>query len=277
MKNIYMPDLASVVEIVEETPDTRTFTISLQDKKSIKAEPGQFVEFTIFGHGEFPVSIAGVLGEGGKYFQATVQTRGSVTGEIGKLTVGSTVGVRGPFGNGYPLDDMEGKNILMVTGGIGLSAVTYLINRLLVKRDRYGSLILLHGARTPEDLIYRDAGIFNTRKTNGGGLEIRVAVERPDDGWKGHVGVVTALLAKTAITPKDTRAVVCGPGVMMKNASADLSERGIPDNRIYLSMERRMQCGMGVCGHCMVGQKRVCVDGPVLPYGSIRDALERIF
>ena len=277
MENIYMPDLASIVEIIEETPNTRTFTISLQDQQPIKAAPGQFVELTIFGHGEFPVSIVDVFGEAEEHFQATVQSRGKVTNEIKKLTVGSTVGIRGPFGNGYPLKDMEGKNILMVTGGIGLSAVRYLINRLLEKRDRYGNLTLLHGAKTPEDLIYRDRGIFKMQKTNGNELEIHVAVEKPDGRWKGHVGMVTELFDKTEISPDDTRVVICGPGVMMQHASAGLVGRGILANQIFLSLERRMQCGMGVCGHCTVGQKRVCMDGPVMSYGSIKDALERIF
>jgi len=277
MENNYMPDPASIVDIIEETPSIRTLTISLQDRQPMEASPGQFVELTIFGYGEFPVSIAGITGSENEHFQTTIQSRGKVTGEIKKLTVGSTVGIRGPFGHGYPLKDMEEKDVLMVTGGIGLAAVRYLIDHFLEKRDRYGNLKLLHGARTPGDIIYRDTGIFEKEKATSSGLEIQVAVEKSNDNWKGHVGLVTELFNKTEISPGSTQAVVCGPSAMMKNASVGLVERGIPDNQVFLSLERRMQCGMGVCGHCMVGQKRVCIDGPVLPYGSIKDVLERIF
>lgn len=277
MENIYMPELASVEEIKQETSNIRTLTISFKNQRSLDSSPGQFVELTLFGYGEFPVSIAGVLGPRKERFQITIQQRGKVTNEIQNLDVGSTIGIRGPFGNSFPMEEMKGKDIYLVTGGIGLAAVRYLLNHLLENRDQYGNLKLLHGARTPDDLIYRDNHIFQNEKDEKNGLEILMAVEHPESHWQGHVGVVTELFNKTEINPSNSIAAVCGPSVMMKSASMGLVDMGFNEDQIFLSMERRMQCGMGMCGHCMVGQERVCLDGPVLSYGGIKGALERIF
>ncbi|AEG16420.1 Dihydroorotate dehydrogenase, electron transfer subunit, iron-sulfur cluster binding domain protein [Desulfofundulus kuznetsovii DSM 6115] len=276
MNNLYMPELALVDDIKEETPNIRTLTISLKSRKPLSALPGQFVELTIFGYGEFPVSVSAVLGPTKDRLQTTIQRIGRVTKETANLSVGSTIGIRGPFGNGFPLAEMKGKNICIVTGGVGLAAVRYLINYIIENRDHYGKLQLLHGARTPGDLIYKDF-LFNKEKAQEQGIEILLTVDQPDTGWEGHVGVVTELFKRTTLDPVNTMAVVCGPSIMMKFATQCLSDMGFGDDQILVSMERRMQCGMGMCGHCMVGQKRVCLDGPVFTYGSIKEALERAF
>lgn len=277
MGNIYMPELALIEDIKDETQNIRTLTMTYENGKSFEALPGQFVELTIFGYGEFPVSIAAVLGTNRERFQTTIQQRGRVTNEVKNLTPGSIVGIRGPFGKGFPLGKMKGKGLCAVTGGVGLAAVRYLLDHILENRDQYGNLLLLHGARTPGDLIYRDTDIFEKGKAEKEGLEILVAIEHPDNSWKGHVGLVTELFKKTEIDPANTTAVVCGPSAMMKHATTALVDIGFNQDQIFLSMERRMQCGMGMCGHCMVGQKRVCIDGPVLPYRGIREAFENIF
>lgn len=276
MKNLYMPELARVEDIKEETPNIRTLTISLEGQKPVNSLPGQFVELTVFGCGEFPVSVSDVSGPAGERFQTTVQRIGKVTKEIANLSAGSAIGVRGPFGNGFPLAEMQGKDICIVTGGVGLAAVRHLINYIVENRDQYGKLQLLHGARTPGDLIYKDF-LFNKEKAQEQGIEILLTVDQPDAGWEGHAGVVTGLFKRITVDPARTVAVVCGPGIMMKFASQALSDVGFSDGRILLSMERRMQCGMGMCGHCMVGQKRVCLDGPIFTYGSIKDSLEKAF
>lgn len=274
MKNLYMPELALVEDIKEETPNIRTLTISLEGRNPFNSLPGQFIELTIFGCGEFPVSVSAVPGP--DLFQTTIQQIGKVTKEIASLSVGSAIGIRGPFGNGFPLFEMQGKDICIVTGGVGLAAVRHLINYIVENRGQYGKVQLLHGARTPGDLIYKEF-LFNKEKAQEQGIEILLTVDQTDAGWEGNVGVVTELFKRTTVDPANTVAVVCGPGIMMKFASQGLAEMGFGDGQILLSMERRMQCGMGMCGHCMVGQKRVCLDGPVFTYGSIKDSLEKAF
>lgn len=274
MKNLYMPELAQVENVKEETPNIRTLTISLEGKKPFNSVPGQFIELTVFGYGEFPVSVS-ALGPGDS-FQTTVQRMGKVTKEIANLVAGSTIGVRGPFGNGFPVAEMRGKNICIVTGGVGLAAVRCLINCIIESRDDFGKVQLLHGARTPGDLIFKDF-LFNKEKAKEQGIEILVSVDHADAGWDGNVGTVTSLFKQTTIDPANSIAVVCGPSIMMKFTSQHLAEMGFGDDKILLSMERRMQCGMGMCGHCMCGQKRVCKDGPVFTYESIKDTLEKAF
>ncbi|MFZ5648328.1 MAG: FAD/NAD(P)-binding protein [Bacillota bacterium] len=276
MKNLYMPELALVEDMKEETPNIRTLTILREGGKPLNSLPGQFVELTVFGYGEFPVSVSAVLGPTGDRFQTTIQRIGKVTKEIGSLGAGSTIGIRGPFGNGFPLAEMSGKNICIVTGGVGLAAVRHLINYIVENRDNYGKLQLLHGAKTPGDLIYKDF-LFDREKAQEQDIEILLTVDQPDASWVGDVGVVTELIKKTTLDPANTVAVVCGPSIMMKFTSQCLANIGLADDRILLSMERRMQCGMGMCGHCMCGQKRVCMDGPIFTYGGIKDTLEKAF
>jgi sulfhydrogenase subunit gamma (sulfur reductase) len=275
MKNVYMPELARVLAITEETSNIRTLTIGFDDSRSLAASPGQFVEVTIFGYGEFPVSIARILAPNSQRFQITIQRRGKVTNEVKDMHVGSKIGIRGPFGRGFPLDVMEGKNILMVTGGVGLAAVRLLLDHLLENRSKYSRIELLHGARTPEDLIYRHTNIFDRRKAEKDGLMVVLSVEKADEHWQGRVGLVTDLVSSTKIKGTNSIAVVCGPNAMMKSTSSELKSAGFDEERIFLSMERRMQCGMGMCGHCMVGRERVCIDGPVLAYGLAKSALEK--
>jgi sulfhydrogenase subunit gamma (sulfur reductase) len=277
MENIYLPELASIKEIIPETPNIQTLTIAFQDRRPLEALPGQFVELTLFGYGEFPVSVAGFPDKAKDRFLITVQRKGRVTKELASLEPEATIGLRGPFGNGFPLSEMAGKDIILITGGIGLAPVRFLIDYLLKDREQYGKLTLLHGARTPSDLIYKNTFLFDQNKTRQSGLETFITVDEPDGNWKGYVGVVPGLLSQTEIVPDGTIAILCGPSIMMKSASLQLIEMGLKGEQIFLSMERRMQCGKGMCGHCMVGHKRVCIDGPVLSYGSIKGVLERIF
>ena len=274
MGHIYMPELAFVVDIIEETSNIRSLVLGLKQDKLFECVPGQFVELTVFGYGEFPVSIAEVIDPHKGRFKVTIQKVGKVTKEAGKLKVGSQIGVRGPFGNGFPLDYMAGKEVQVVSGGVGLAAVWHLLRHLDQHIEDYKKLTLLHGARTPTDIIYRE-GLEAFQKR--GRFEVYLTVDKSDNGWPGHVGMVTELLKKPTSDTQRAVAVVCGPGVMMRAAATEFLGFGLPEDNIFLSMERRMQCGMGACGHCMVGWKRVCLDGPVLSYKDIRNTLERIF
>jgi len=276
MENAFMPDLAKIKDIKDETSDIRTLTIAMENQKPFEAKPGQFVEMTLFGYGEFPVSVSSILGSNGS-FQVTVQQKGKATNQVKNLTIGTTIGIRGPFGKGFFLEAMEGKDVYIVTGGIGLAAVWLLIGALVEKRENYGKLKLLHGARTPDDMIYKESFVFNKNQAKKRGVEALLTVDSSDKGWQGNVGLVTELFNKTEISDDNAVAVVCGPSVMMKFASQELIDKGFEDGQLMLSMERRMQCGMGVCGHCMIGDKRVCLDGPIFYYSEIKDGLDKVF
>ncbi|MGP8049485.1 MAG: FAD/NAD(P)-binding protein [Desulfobaccales bacterium] len=270
-KNMYMPDLAKVVAIREETAHTRSLLLALEKEKPVVFEPGQFIELTLFGQGEFPVSVADVIAGSPQRFLVTIQEMGKVTRAVGQLREGAQVGMRGPFGRGFPLKAFAGRDVNIISGGVGLAAVWLLIKQLLKTRETYGRLNLLHGARTPADMIYREELRAMAAQ---GQIEVSLTVDRNGSGWAGRVGLVTELVRDARLNPDKSVAVICGPGVMMQAAVAELEKQGVPRNRVYLSLERRMQCGMGVCGHCMIGSKRVCLDGPVFPLSELGDLEE---
>lgn len=276
MSNAFMPNLAKIVSIKDETSDIRTLTMSMAPHNISNVSPGQFVEISIFGYGEFPVSVSNFLDEDG-CFQVTIQGKGRVTTEIKNLTVGKTIGFRGPFGNGFPLEAMHGKDIYIVTGGIGLAAVWLLIQTLLKYKNDFGKITLLHGARTSAGMIYRDSFIHDRKAAAEKNMEVFLTIDNAEKDWKENVGVVTNLFDKAKVSAENAVAVICGPGVMMKFALQGLIDRGFDESRLILSMERRMQCGIGVCGHCMIGYKRVCLDGPVFYYSDIKNSLDKIF
>lgn len=277
VQNLFMPDLAVIKKIEDETHNIRLLTISRKTSDRFTIVPGQFVEITLFGKGEFPVSVSAVTDAKGTFQTTVQQEKGRVTKEIKNLKAGATIGIRGPFGNGFPMEQLRGKNICIITGGIGLAAVWMLLDNILKSRKQYGSIKLLHGARTPEDLIYRDSFLYSKKDVEKRNIEVFLTVDKAAGPWKGHVGVVTELFQKADLRPADSVVVMCGPGLMMKYALRGLSERGFLGNQILLSMERRMQCGVGICGHCMIGHKRVCLDGPVFYYGDLKEESDHLF
>ena len=274
--NPYMPMLARIREITEETHNIRTFTVSLQKESPFDPEPGQFLMFSLFGYGEFPVSIAGAVDAERGVFQVTVRSAGGVTDRIKELKVGSTVGIRGPFGKGYPLEKLAGKDVILAAGGIGMASIKYLADCMLRERDKYGRAILLYGATTPGNLIYRNIPAFFRKD---GQLESLVTVNEPDAEWEGNVGNVTDLIPKIdpGIDIGKTVVAACGPGKMMKAVVDRFTEAGFREEQLLLSFERKMQCGIGVCGHCMCGEKLICMDGPVMSVRDVKDTLEKIF
>lgn len=274
--NPYIPKLARIRDITEESHNIRTFTVSLQEEAPFDPEPGQFLEFSLFGYGEFPVSIAGITDAGRGIFQVTIRRSGGVTERIKDLKVGSTVGIRGPFGKGYPLETLAGKDVILVAGGIGMASIKYLADCVLRERDKYGRTILLYGATTPGNLIYRSIPAFFRKDKQ---LESLVTVNEPDAEWKGYVGNVTDLMQKIdpGIDIGRTMVAACGPGKMMKAVVDRFTGAGFAEEQLLLSFERKMQCGIGVCGHCMCGEKLICMDGPVMSVRDVRETLENIF
>ncbi|HEX4933200.1 MAG TPA: FAD/NAD(P)-binding protein [Gemmatimonadaceae bacterium] len=261
-----VPVACRVAKVARESPDCWTLTLVPEGGG---ARPpfaaGQFNMLYAFGVGEAPISMSGPVEDATSWIH-TIRAVGSVTRALCALRRGATVGVRGPFGTPWPVDDAEGRDVILIAGGIGLAPLRPALYSLLAHRRRYGRVILLYGARTPEDLLFRKElsswrGRFD--------LNVSATVDRAHDEWLGHVGVVTKLVRAARFDPGDAIAMICGPEIMMRYAAAELSERGIARDRIYVSMERSMKCGIGLCGHCQFGGDFVCADGPVFRLDAV--------
>jgi NAD(P)H-flavin reductase len=201
----------------------------------------------------------------------TIMNVGKVTDAIHRMQKGDMVGVRGPMGKGYPLDAWVGKEICIVGGGVGLAPLRSLFLALVERLDDYKKILFCFGAKTPEDIIYKKLIMDEWQKINPKKIEFRLTVDEGDASWKGNVGVVTTVVKDLGINISNSVGVVCGPPIMMKFGTFSLVEAGFPDEAIYLSMEKNMSCGVGKCGHCMLGQYMVCHDGPVLTYEQVKD------
>jgi NAD(P)H-flavin reductase len=271
--NPYIPVKARVVSVRTETTDVKTFRFKLIEGR-LKFEAGQFVEVSVFGVGEAPISISSDP-DIDDYFELSVRRVGNVTGSLFKLNEGAIVGIRGPYGRGWPIRESEGMDVLVVGGGCGAAPLRPAILKLLRNRNRYGRLEILYGARTPYDIMYR--GEFE-KVAEGNDCRVLLTVDTipPNSEWRYSVGVVTRLFDKISVDPRRSVAFICGPEVMMMYAVRDLIRLGFKPENIYLSMERRMRCGLGFCGHCQIGRKYVCLDGPVFSYSEIAPMPDKI-
>jgi sulfhydrogenase subunit gamma (sulfur reductase) len=268
----YQPTLAEMVKIEPLTETEKLFTLYLKGGRSLGHQAGQFVEVSVFGIGEAPISVTSSPSRNGT-FELCVRQAGDVTGALHRMEPGSTVGIRGPFGNGFPVDRMKGKDLLFAPGGLGLAPLRSLINQVLDERESFGRVIILYGARNPSELLFKDelAG-WEARDD----VELHVTVDRGDESWTGNVGVVTTLFPKITMNPRNTVAVTVGPPVMYRFVLMELLGKGIQDGRIYLSLERRMKCGLGKCGHCQINGVYVCQKGPVFSYAQLKELPEAI-
>lgn len=270
-ENIYLPKVAVLDRVVEEIADVKTFYWHFEDPAEQAAfrkfQPGQFAQVSVFGAGEFPASLPPSPTEEEFFF--TVRRVGSVTAALHQLRPGDTFGVRGPYGNGFPMKQYFGQNLLFVAGGIGLIPLRSCLNYALDNRHRYGTIQLFYGARGLKDLMYLGA-LREWEMTRG--FECYLTVDRADDQWTGHVGVVGSLFRKPGVTVpvENTTAFVCGPPIMFRFVIRDLKEMGFEDRNIMSTLERYMKCGVGKCGHCCIGLAYVCVDGPVFTYEQIK-------
>ncbi|MFB0524859.1 MAG: FAD/NAD(P)-binding protein [Phycisphaerae bacterium] len=273
MKDVYFPDIAVIDSIRDETGDVKTFTMRFKDpdiQENLTYRSGQFFEISIFGIGEMPISITSTPSRTGS-FELSVKNAGLVSGVLHSMTPGAEVGIRGPFGNGFPYEEIFGKNLLFVGGGIGLAPLRSLINNVLDNRNSVGRVTILYGSRTPGDLVFRDE--FKVWQDQPD-VTMFVTVDRGDEEWSGNVGVVTTLLPKVQIESESTVAFVCGPPVMIPFVINDLLNLGFTDDTIISTLERHMKCGVGKCGHCCIGHKYVCVDGPVFSHGEMKAMME---
>lgn len=250
-----------------ETHDTITIELKpINGNGEFLFAAGQFNMLYVFGVGEVPISISGNPAEPDT-IKHTTRCVGAVTKAIHKLKRGAVIGLRGPFGSYWPLDDAIGKDIVIIAGGIGLAPLRPAIYHLILQRENYGKIILLYGTRTPDDVIYkRELEQWRGRFD----VELKVTVDSATGNWRGDVGVVTTLISKAQFNPKQTVAMVCGPEVMMRFTIKELQNCGIREENILISMERNMKCGIGLCGHCQFGFCFVCKDGPIFRFDRIK-------
>jgi len=268
--SIYLPQLAELIKVKSIAEREKLFEFKLQDVEELGHKPGQFVEISLFGVGEMPVSVSSSPTRKGS-FELAARNAGSVSNALHNLTEGATVGIRGPFGKGFPLESLKGKDILVVAGGIGLFPLRSLINYILDKRDEFGRLIILSGCRTPRERVFvNELGQWQKRQD----VELLETVDRGDEEWAGNVGMITTLFSKVTVAPQNTFATVVGPPVMYKFVVAECKKKGLRDEQILLSLERRMKCGVGKCGHCQINGVYVCQEGPVFTYTQIRELKE---
>ena len=268
-----MPQPWSVRSVSKETPDT--FTLSLQPSNggppSGVFQPGQFSMLWVFGVGELPISISGDPADDGS-LTYTVRSVGPATQALISRQPGQSLGVRGPFGTGWPIELAKGRDILVIAGGIGLAPLRPVIYHVLRHRSEYGRLIVLYGARSPRDMLYRRELKSWAKQRD---TQVLSTVDYGGLSWRGHVGVVTSLFKFVRLQPSRTAAMVCGPEIMMRFVARELTTRGVASEDVYLSMERNMKCAVGFCGHCQWGPHFICKDGPVFPYGQIARLLDQ--
>lgn len=265
-----IPNPFHIQRIQKETHDTFTMELIPANGNSILSfAPGQFNMLYVFGVGEVPISICGDPAKP-ETMMHTIRAVGTVTKAIQKLKRGDIIGVRGPLGSHWPMEAAKGNDVVMVTGGIGLAPLRPALYQLISQREQYGKIVLLYGARTPDDLLYTHEleqwrGRFN--------IVVGITVDCAQENWRGNVGVVTTLIPKAQFDPLHTVAMICGPELMMRFTIMELQKCGVKNKNIYISMERNMKCGIGLCGHCQCGYTFVCKDGPVFCYECVRELL----
>ncbi|MDH7516042.1 MAG: FAD/NAD(P)-binding protein [Bacteroidota bacterium] len=272
MPNLYTPHAMVIREIIPETPDTTTFRLQFKDAEVARAftfRAGQFAEYSVFGEGECTFCIASSPTRM-EYIECSFKQYGRVTTALRRLNVGDIIGLRGPYGNFFPLEEMEGKNIVFIAGGIGLAPVRCVIWNVLDLRDRFKEITIIYGARSVDDLVYK--------------RELKEWADRPDvktivtvdpggetADWKGEIGFVPTIVEKAGLRGTDTVAIVCGPPIMIKYTMPVLTAQGFADKDIITTLENRMKCGVGKCGRCNIGSVYVCKDGPVFTYAQLKE------
>jgi NAD(P)H-flavin reductase/CheY-like chemotaxis protein/formate hydrogenlyase subunit 6/NADH:ubiquinone oxidoreductase subunit I len=271
-RGLYIPEMAEIVSVRQLTEREKAFELKLKSGKKLGHSPGQFVTLSIMGIGEAPLSVASSPLRG-KIFQLAVRSMGDVTSALHSLEVGATVGIRGPFGHGFPLEALEGKDLLLIAGGIGLFPLRSLIQYVMDRRYDYGKVSLLYGCRTPSERVFTDELEY---WQNSKEIDFHETVDRKDDTWTGNVGVITNLIDKVEIDPKKTMVAVVGPPVMYKFVIEKLKKRDLPDDHVYLSLERKMKCGVGKCGHCQINGVYTCQEGPVFSLTQLRSLREAV-
>lgn len=271
-ESLFLPELATLTRVTALTSVEKAFELRFESGRALGNRPGQFVEVSVFGVGEAPISVTSPSFAGDR-FELAVRKVGSVTAKLHTLGVGASVGIRGPFGNGFPIEEMRGHDLLLVAGGIGLFPLRSLLHYVLTHRDEFGRVILLFGAKSPRDMFFEEEREAWRERAD---LEYHETVDRRDGGWTGNVGVITTLFPKIRVNAINTYAAIVGPPIMYKFVIRECQALRIPRQQIVLSLERRMKCGVGKCGHCQMNHSYVCQDGPVYAYDEVGGMSEAI-
>jgi NAD(P)H-flavin reductase len=267
--NPYLPLPARIEEVRVETPDTATFKVVFckdECREGFAYRPGQFAEVSVFGVGEAPFSITSTPTRPG-FLEFSIKRMGRVTAALHEMIGGEPIGVRGPYGNNFPVDDWRDKRLLFIGGGIGLAPLRSAINYCLDHRGDYGDIDIIYGARSPADLVFKPELEQWAHRQD---MRLHLTVDRGDDAWQGRVGFVPALLAELGPSPQGVVTVTCGPPIMIRLVLQGLAQLGFCDEQIVTTMEMRMKCGIGKCGRCNIGRSYVCVDGPVYNYAQLK-------
>ncbi len=261
-----VPQPFEIQRVIKESYDT--FTLELGGEPFF-FEPGQFNMLYVYGVGEIPISISSNP-RAPESLMHTTRVVGTVTRAMRKLKKGGHIGVRGPFGTGWPVEAARGYDVVFIAGGIGLAPLRPALYHVIARREEYGKVVLLYGTRSPEDILYRkELEGWRARFD----LDVFVTVDYADPGWRGNVGVVTKLIPKAPFDPQHTMVMMCGPEIMMRFAAPEVLRRGVEAENIYVSMERNMKCAIGFCGHCQFGPHFICKDGPVFAYAAVEKML----
>jgi NAD(P)H-flavin reductase len=262
------PEWADLIDIQSEAPGVSTYWLRFQTPERQEAftfNPGQFNMLTLPGYGEAAISISSDREEKGRIGH-TIRLAGNVTNAIARLQVGDAVGVRGPYGSYWPIQEYEGKDVYIAAGGIGLPPLRPVIYHIMKNRADYGEVVVLYGARTPNDLQFKNE--YETWREAE--IDVMITVDRADEDWEGTVGVVPLLFYRLRMDPRESVAFTCGPEIMMRFVVYEALARRLPEEHIYVSFERNMKCGFGSCGHCQLGPYFVCKDGPVFSYAQLQ-------
>ena len=269
-ENIYLPRMATIQDMRPETVDVTTFRVTIDGSdgtRTFEYKSGQFAEVSVLGVGEAPISISSSPTRS-EAIEFSIRRVGELTDALHELEPMDKIGIRGPFGNFFPLEEMEGKNLLIIGGGIGLAPLRSVILNVLDNRAKYGKIDIIYGARSPQDLVFTSEykewqAVDNTR--------LHLTVDRGDEEWKGNVGLVPTFLKEINPSPENTTSITCGPPIMIKFVIEALNELGFSSENIVTTLERRMKCGVGKCGRCNIGSKYVCLDGPVFTLKQLEE------
>jgi len=272
-RNLFEPVPARVVEVRKLTALENHYLFRFEDGSPLGHEPGQFVQVSILGTGECPISVCSSPTQP-EMFELCVRRVGEVTDHIHRLRAGDIVGIRGPLGHGFDVDEMHGKDVVIIAGGLGMAPVRSLIHYILDERSRFGGFHLLYGGRSPDDLLFRNDLVLWRENPD---VNFHVTVDRPSEDWRGRSGVVTTLFDMLpALDPATTTVVIVGPPIMFKFVVLEVLARRIPQKSVFCSLERRMKFGVGKCGHCQANNVYVCMEGPVFRYGELKALREAI-
>ncbi len=272
-ESVYLPMMARLLKVEQMTEMEKLFTLELPEGRSLGNEPGQFIGVSLFGIGEAPISVSSSPSRSNGTLELCVRRVGDVTDAMHRMEPGEMIGVRGPFGHGFPTAKMKGKDVLFAAGGLGLAPLRSLINEVLDQRGSFDRVIILYGTKQPSEILFKDELLEWAERDD---VEFHMTVDRGDEKWRGNVGVITTLFPKVTLNPRNTVAATCGPPIMYRFVLMELLGKGIPETQIYLSLERRMKCGVGKCGHCQINELYCCQDGPVFRYADIKGLEEAL-